>query len=149
MRSLAGAFPTNPPPRTLPSPAAEGCHMTRTCCVVAALIWLAGPAAAAPDVSPDPQSPSVPEDVLSKGGQLVQPLGSEQVAEREEAEQALAKLGRAARTALRDGANTRPNAEVRNRCQALLPKATSLEMKARIEVCLADAERKFDHDLPG
>lgn len=124
--------------------------MIRTCSVAAALIWLAGPAvAAAPDVSPDPKSLTVPEDVLSKARELVQQLGSEQFAEREEAELALVKLGRAARAALLAGANTDPNAEVRNRCQTLLPKATSLEMRARIEVFLADTEGKFDHDLPG
>jgi hypothetical protein len=124
--------------------------MTRTCSVLALLIGLAGPAvAAAPDVSPDPKSLVVPDDVLSKARELVRQLGSEQFAEREEAELALAKLGRAARAALLDAAGTDPNAEVRTRCQTLLPKATALEMKARIEVFLADVEGKYEHDLPG
>lgn len=122
--------------------------MIRTC-VLAALVGLAGPAAASRGASPDPKSLEIPADVLSKARELVQQLGSEQFAEREAAEQALAGLGRAARAALLDGANTDPNAEVRTRCQSLLPKATSLEMKARIEVFLADADGKYEHDLPG
>jgi hypothetical protein len=45
--------------------------------------------------------------------------------------------------------NSDPNPEIRSRCAGLLPKATSLEMKARLEVFLADAENRYEHDLPG
>jgi hypothetical protein len=110
------------------------------------LIGLTCPVFAA---SPDPKSLTVPQNELSKSRELVQKLGSELFDEREEAEEALAKMGRLARLALLEGVNTNPNPEVRTRCEGLLPRANSLEMKARLEVFLADAESKYEHDLPG
>jgi len=109
-------------------------------------IGISGPVVA---VSPDPKTLAVPPSELSKSRELVQQLGSEQFIEREEAEQALGKMGRLARRALLEGVSADPNPEIRNRCAALLPKATALEMKARFEVFLADVEGKYDHDLPG
>jgi hypothetical protein len=118
--------------------------------VVPLLLLLAGPAlAATPAVSPDPKSLVVPAEELSKARELVQQLGSEQFHEREQAERNLAKMGRAARTALLDGVNNDPSPEIRSRCHSLLPRATSLEMKARLDTFLADTEGKHDHDLPG
>jgi hypothetical protein len=99
--------------------------------------------------SPDPQTLVIAPSELSRSRELVHQLGSEEYSEREEAEQALAKMGRLARPALLEGVNEDPSPEVRNRCAALLPKATSLEMKARLEVFLADVDGKYDHDLPG
>jgi hypothetical protein len=110
------------------------------------LLWFTSPLFAAP---PDPKSLAVPPEELSKSRDLVQKLGSEQFEEREEAEQTLAKMGRLARVALLEGINANPDPEVRTRCEALLPKANSLEMKARLEVFLADTESKYEHDLPG
>lgn len=106
-------------------------------------------AAASPSASPDPKSLLVPEADQEKARELIQKLGSEQYAEREEAERTLAQMGRLARTALLDAANNDASAEVRTRSQGLLPRATNLEMKARLEVFLADAEGKFEHDLAG
>jgi hypothetical protein len=103
----------------------------------------------AASVSPDPKTLVIPKQELSKARELVQQLGSEQFNEREEAERELAKMGRAARAALLEGVNNDPSQEVRSRCESLLPKATSLEMKARLEVFLADSEGKYEHDLPG
>lgn len=124
--------------------------MLRTCAVLAVLIVPAGRAfGAAPSASPDPKSLVVPDQVLSKARDLVQQLGSEEFAEREVAEKTLEQMGRVARAALLEGANADPSPEVRTRCQTLLPRATTLEMKARIEVFLADAEGRFEHDLPG
>ncbi|MBA4189243.1 MAG: hypothetical protein C0467_14700 [Planctomycetaceae bacterium] len=124
--------------------------MLRKSLLFVALIGLATPApAVAPSPSPDPKSLIVTETELAKARDLVQKLGSEQYAEREEAELSLANMGRLARVALLDGANNDANAEVRSRCQGLLPKATTLEMKARLEVFLADADGKFEHDLAG
>jgi hypothetical protein len=100
-------------------------------------------------VSPDPKTLIVPPGELSKSRELVHKLGSEEYAEREEAEQALAKMGRMAWPALLEGLNANPSPEVRHRCEALLPKATALEMKARFEVFLADVDGKYEHDLPG
>ena len=35
------------------------------------------------------------------------------------------------------------------RCSSLLPRAASLDIKARLDVFLADAEGEYEHDLPG
>src|SRR5436190_13092418 len=110
--------------------------MTRTCAVLLLIVGLAAaPSTAAPvdparpgtqpPASPDPKTLAVPDADLSKARQLVQQLGSEQFAERERAEETLAKMGRVARAALLEGANTDPSQEVRTRCQSLLPKATA------------------------
>ena len=109
-------------------------------------IGLAGAALAG---SPDPKSLEVPADELSRARELVQQLGSDQYTTREKAEQELAKMGRLARPVLLEAANTDPNQEVRARCSSLLPKATALDLKARIDVFLADADGKYEHDLPG
>ncbi|MCE9564965.1 MAG: hypothetical protein K8U57_23265 [Planctomycetes bacterium] len=124
--------------------------MLRSYLLLAALLGFASPTlAAAPSVSPDPKTLIVSDEELSRARDLVQKLGSEAYAEREEAELSLAKMGRLARVALFDGLHNDPNAEVRTRCQELLPKATHLEMKARLAVFLADTEGKFEHDLAG
>lgn len=120
--------------------------MFRLIVAVSSLFVIADSAAAS---SPDPKSLAISGDELSRARELVQQLGSEQFAEREKAEIALAKMGRIARPALLEAANTDPNQEVRSRCTSLLPKATALEIRARLEVFLADTEGKFEHDLPG
>jgi len=107
---------------------------------------LAGAATAG---SPDPKSLDIPAEELSRARELIRQLGSEQYTDREKAEQELAKMGRLARPALVEAANTDPNQEVRARCSSLLPKANALDLKARLDVFLADAEGKYEHDLPG
>ena len=97
-------------------------------------LLLAGPVLAG---SPDPKSLEIPAEELSRARELVQQLGSEQYAEREEAEQELAKMGRLARPALLEAANTDANQEIRSRASGLLPRATSLDFKARLDVFLA------------
>ncbi len=124
--------------------------MMRYSLLLAAALGFASPSLAeAPSASPDPKSLLIPEPELARAKDLVQKLGSEVYAEREDAEFSLAKMGRVARAALLEGANNDTNAEVRTRCQELLPKATILEMKARLAVFLADTEGKFEHDLAG
>lgn len=120
--------------------------MSRTCLAVLVLIVGVRPLAA---VSPDPKSLAVPSSEQAHARELVQQLGSEQFAERETAEQSLAAMGRLARASLLEGLNTSPNAEIRSRCEGLLPKATALELKARLEVFLADVDGKYEHELPG
>jgi hypothetical protein len=119
--------------------------MIRLSFVVLAL-FLAGPALAG---SPDPKSLDIPAEELSRARELVQQLGSEDYAEREQAEQELAKMGRLARPALLEAANTDPNQEIRSRASGLLPRATALDFKARLDVFLADADGKYEHDVPG
>lgn len=120
--------------------------MFRLC---SALFLIAGPADPVAPASPDPKSLVIPDEELSRARELVRQLASEQFAEREKAELELARMGRLARPALVEAANTDPNQEVRARCGALLPKAHALEIKARLDVFLADADGKYEHDLPG
>src|SRR5262245_11669492 len=99
--------------------------------------------------SPDPKSLAVPDEERSQARELVQQLGSEEFAEREEAQRLLASMGRLAREALLDGVTADPDPEVRLRCRLLLPKAKADDLKARIDTFLADTEGKYEHDLPG
>jgi hypothetical protein len=134
--------------RQLPSLAAEGSIMFRSCFALLLFTGLVTPAAAvSPD--PNPKSLAIPAGELSKARELVQQLGSEQFTEREEAELELAKMGRLARPALVEGASTDPSQEVRSRCCSLLPKATALDIRARLDAFLADSDGKYEHDLPG
>ncbi|MDB5312225.1 MAG: hypothetical protein JWO38_6427 [Gemmataceae bacterium] len=115
---------------------------------VVALGWAlsAVPAAAA---APDPKELTVPAHELSKARELVRKLGSEVFRDREDAQDALAKMGRLARPALAEALGTDPNPEVRARSAQLLPRAEAADLQARIDTFLADADGKFDHDLPG
>jgi NAD+ synthase (glutamine-hydrolysing) len=58
-------------------------------------------------------------------------------------------MGRLARPALVEGAASDSDPEIRYRCSRLLPKAGADELKARLDTFLADANGKYDHDLPG
>src|SRR5947209_2864347 len=113
----------------------------------AALGWMlaAVPAGAA---SPDPKDLADPPQELSKARELVRQLGSEVFKEREAAQTELARMGRLARPALLDAAAD-ANPEVRARTTRLLPRAEAADLQARIDTFLADADGKFDHDLPG
>jgi hypothetical protein len=119
---------------------------------VAVLVAVFVAAAGSPQAqaaSPDPKTLAVPDETLVRSRELVRQLGSQSYLEREQAEQELLKLGRLARPALLEAVNENPDAEVRFRCQTLLPRANNLEMKARLEVFLADTEGRYEHDLPG
>jgi hypothetical protein len=127
--------------------------MLRVCAAFAVLLGLTVGAPAAPPtpakVDPDPRSLQVSPQELSKARELVRKLGSEEYVERETAERDLAAMGRLARPALLDGVNLDPDPEIRARCRGLLPRATAEEMTARLDAFMADAEGKFEHDLPG
>jgi hypothetical protein len=127
--------------------------MLRVCAAFAVVFGLLAPAKAAPPspakVDPDPKSLQVTADELSKARELVQKLGSDEFLDRENAERDLAAMGRLARVALLDGVNLDPDPEIRARCRSLLPKANVEEMNARLDAFMADAEGKFEHDLPG
>jgi hypothetical protein len=99
--------------------------------------------------SPDPKDLAIPPEELAKARELIRRLGSEIYREREEAQVELAKMGRMARPVLLEAASTDPDAEVRFRCSRLLPKAGADDLKARLETFLADADGKYDHNLPG
>jgi len=105
----------------------------------------AGPAGA---VSPDPKDLAVPPQELSKARELVRKLGSPVFADRERAQDDLAKMGRLAKPALVEALAAEPKPEVRARSARLIPRAEAADLQARIDTFLADADLKFDHDLP-
>lgn len=113
---------------------------------VLALTAAAGSMSAA---SPNPKDLIVPQEELSKAHELIEKLGSAVFAEREGAQDSLAKMGRFALPALIEGVNEHPSSEVRFRCQLLLPKASAADLKARLDSFLLDTKGEFEHNLPG
>lgn len=111
--------------------------------VVAAL------ALAAADVSPDPSSLEVSAVDRQKARALVGRLGSPVFDERDEAAKQLRAMGRRALPVLARAAATSPDAEVRVRCEDLMPAAAAADFDARLAVFLADAAGKYKHDLHG
>ncbi len=120
--------------------------MTRAGLFALAIGGLAGgPAFAA---SPNPKDLEVPAAETAKAEGLVRRLGSGVFREREAATAELARMGRLAKVALR-AAGDDPDPEVRSRSQRLLSRAEADDLQVRLDAFLADAEGKFDHDLPG
>src|SRR5581483_5617149 len=99
--------------------------------------------------SPDPKDLAIPPHELSRAQALVRQLSSETFRDRERAQRELAVMGRLARPVLAAAAQSDPDPEVRVRCARLLPRATADDLKARTDAFLADAEGKYEHDLPG
>jgi hypothetical protein len=120
--------------------------MSRFGCAVAVLVVFA---AETPAASPNPKDLAVPQGELARARELVGRLGSPAFDEREDAQDDLEKMGRLALPALAEGLNASPSPEVRFRCQALIPRASALDLQARLDTFLADDAGKFDHDLPG
>jgi hypothetical protein len=120
--------------------------MTRVLVLLAAGVLSAGPVVGA---SPDPKDLAIPPQELSRARDLVRKLGSEVYREREDAQAELARMGRLARPALLEAVASDADPEVRFRCSRLLPKAGADELKARLDTFLADADGKYEHDLPG
>lgn len=122
--------------------------MSRFRAVLVAVAALAA-VPAARGASPDPKDLVVPEQELSKARALIRQLGSDVYREREDAQAELTKMGRLARQPLVEAVAGDADPEVRQRCGRLLSKASSEDLKARVETFLADTGGKFDHDLPG
>jgi hypothetical protein len=91
----------------------------------------------------------VPAAEREKSRGLVRRLASELFAERDDATRRLRAMGRLALPALAEAAAADPDAEVRHRCELLLPAAAAEDFDARLAAFLADADGKFEHDLPG
>ncbi|HJZ55931.1 MAG TPA: hypothetical protein VKE74_13260, partial [Gemmataceae bacterium] len=115
---------------------------------VVVLVWGLIAAAGASAASPDPRDLAIPPAELARAKELVRRLGSEDYKDREAAQGELAKMKRLARPVLAEAAAADPSPEVRSRAARLLPKAEADELQARIDTFLADAEGKFEHDLP-
>lgn len=114
------------------------------------LAFVAATAApAAPPANPDPRSLAVPAADQARAKSLVAKLGSRLYDDREQAQAALAEMGRLAIPALTEGLTRNPSAEVRSRCQVLYPRARADDVQARLESFAADTAGKFEHDLPG
>jgi hypothetical protein len=105
-------------------------------------------AAHAGAASPDPKDLAVPPQDQSRAQGLVRKLASEVFKEREAAQDELAKMGRLAIPALQEAAAVDPSPEVRARVSRLLPRAEAADLQARIDTFLADADGKFEHQLP-
>ncbi|MFM8275042.1 MAG: hypothetical protein ACKODX_22300 [Gemmata sp.] len=103
---------------------------------------------AARAASPNPADLEATPEVQVKARALVRQLGSADFAEREEAAERLAKLGRFARPALTAGATSHPDPEIRFRCNQLLPRAANLDRTAKLETFLADTKGEYEHNLP-
>jgi hypothetical protein len=99
--------------------------------------------------SPDPKDLTIPPEELSKARELVRRLGSDIYREREDAQAALAKMGRLAKQVLAEAVISDTDPEIRLRASRLLPRANAADLQARMDTFLADSESKFDHDLPG
>src|SRR4051794_3874459 len=109
--------------------------MHRSGLVLACLFAAAGWSRAA---SPNPDDLVATPELQVKARALVRQLGSDEFSAREDAQKQLAALGRLARPALVAGVNTSPDPEVRLRCAELLPAATALDNRAKIDTFLAD-----------
>jgi len=95
--------------------------------------------------SADPTGPAGAEQ--KKALDLVRQLGSDLYEEREKASEQLQRLGLAAKPALEKG-STDEDAEIRRRCQDLLPAVMEIDLRNRIAAFLADKEGKGNHNLP-
>lgn len=100
-------------------------------------------------VNPDPKALAPSADQLAQARSLVKRLGSPAYRVREAASRDLAKLGRAALPALAEAVATATDPEVRARVELLLPKVTAADLQARLAAFRADADGRFDHELPG
>ncbi len=114
-----------------------------------AAAMVAGLAAVAASAGEPPAELVVPGDQLSKARELVRQLGNPSYQTREDATAELGRMGRAARGPLLDAVATSTDYEVRSRAARLLPRAEAADLQARIAAFVADADGKYDHDLPG
>lgn len=122
--------------------------MTRTTFLVAAVAGVFAFSLVGFAADPDPKSLAIPAADAARAADLVRQLGSPVYQDREDASRQLRALGRKAIAALEAGTDD-PDLEVRHRCELLLPAAEAEDFAARLDTFLADADAKFDHDLPG
>ena len=113
-----------------------------------ALICGLGPGTVRGDVSPDPASLVVSAEDRSRAEDLVRRLASPAYPDRAGAMRELREMGRRA-LAVIDAAAADPDAEIRYRCELLLPAARADDLAARLASFVADARGEYDHDLPG
>ena len=103
----------------------------------------------AKDVDPNPKSLEIAAEVDGNARELIRAFTKSSYAEREQAHRELKDLGRSALPALLDALATNSNPELQLRCEMLLPRATAVDMKLRVECFLADVKNEYDHKLPG
>src|SRR5438067_8890094 len=115
--------------------------MIRTCWLAAGLLFGITAVALAnnPTLSPKDRTEAI---------QLVSKLGNPSFKVREEAASRLVQFGRAVEPVLREGL-TYPEAEVRRRCERLIPLALNYDLEKQIRAFLADQDEKNPPALPG
>jgi hypothetical protein len=111
------------------------------------LVWLLivlslSLACSAPRFSGDAGTPE-----YSRAKTLIAQLGDQRFARREEATKALRDMEAAAATALRKGLLV-DDAEIRHRCEKLLPRAVAADWRRRADAFEADVEGRWFHCLP-
>jgi hypothetical protein len=112
--------------------------------LVAALV-LSYPAAG----NPNPAALAPSPEQLARARDLVRKLGSAVYREREAATRELFRMGRVALPALAEAVADTADPEVLTRVELLRPKIEAADLRARLDAFLADADGKYDHDLPG
>jgi len=100
-------------------------------------------------IEPNPARLKPSAEEMAKAQQLVKKLESDLFRERDQASRALAEMGRVALPVVVKTLAETTDAEVRDRCESLRPMMHQADVKARLEVFLADIDGKYDHKLPG
>lgn len=106
-----------------------------------ALLWASG------NATPARAEEKAKSEDSDRAVALVRQLGAGSFELREQASQALLKMGRPAKQALLDGMKM-TDPEVRNRCERILVLVLEQDFKARLDGFIADKEGKQEHDLP-
>lgn len=114
--------------------------MLLPCLVSVVALLSAGPARAV-----DTERP--PREVERLAQELVGRLGSRDFQERQAASRELEKLGLGALRAVEEGLDN-PVPEIATRCESLIPKIRTLDLKRRLEELAADREGRVANTLP-
>ena len=99
-------------------------------------------------VSPDPKTLIISAADHARAEALIEQLGSELYRHRAEATMELRAMGRRALPSL-EAARNDDNPEVRHRVNLILPTIRRADFDAKLSTFLADAEGKYEHQLPG
>lgn len=110
-------------------------------CLVSVVALLSAVPARSADAGKTPQE----IEKVAKG--LVLKLGDRDFREREAASRALERLGLAALMAIEEGLEN-PVPEIADRCETLIPKIRTLDLKRRLEEFAADREGRIANTLP-
>ncbi len=108
-------------------------------------VWVVALLSAVPARSDDTEK--TPQEIENLAKELVRKLCQPKFSEREAASRELEDLGLGARKAIEEGLEN-PDPEIRARCESLIPKIRTLDLKRRIEELAADKEGRIANTLP-